>query len=132
METVNAERSREQEFKTCSKCGWNWASRKDFLGDPTIELVGYQPHFEDHQLGFFLFTHTQCGTTLNIPVEFLRDLYGGPVVTHREVPPETAQSYCIHAGSGGSCPASCECLAIMELSRIIREWEVLPMKTRHL
>jgi len=117
-------------FKRCSKCGWDWASRKEFLGDPGIELVGYQPHFEDQELGFFLFTHTRCGTTLNLPVEPLRDLYGGPVITHREVPLETAQRYCIHAGSEDNCPTSCECLAIMELSRIIREWEITPAKPR--
>ncbi|HKJ67321.1 MAG TPA: hypothetical protein VKA68_05150 [bacterium] len=55
-------------FKICTKCGNLWDSQSDFLDDPDVVFVGYQPHFEDARLAFFLFNHLRCGTTLNVRI----------------------------------------------------------------
>ncbi len=66
-------------FKTCS-CGHApWHSRDEFLEDVNIDLVGYQVNFGKLELGFFLFNHLTCQSTMSIPAGLFRDLYKGPV-----------------------------------------------------
>ena len=44
-----------------------------FLGDPRIEIIGYQAHFEELKLGIFLFNHI-CKATLAIQVDKFKHL----------------------------------------------------------
>ena len=55
-------------FKTCSFCQKSWETRKDFLLDPDIILIGYQPDPMELQYGMGYFNHNldKCRTTLTI------------------------------------------------------------------
>ena len=47
--------SKDLHFKMCPFCKQGWASRDEFLSDPDIVLIGYQPHFKNMEEGLFLF-----------------------------------------------------------------------------
>jgi hypothetical protein len=64
-------------FKVCTVCGRAWPDRQSFLSDPDITVGGYQVHFKELELGFFLFNHETCRNTLAAPVADFRDLYDG-------------------------------------------------------
>ncbi|MFH2137765.1 MAG: hypothetical protein ABII88_04590 [Candidatus Omnitrophota bacterium] len=68
--------NRETVFKQCTCCDFIWPTRADFFNDPTVEIQAYQARAEK-LAGLFLFDHKVCGTSLAIPAEKLKDLYGG-------------------------------------------------------
>lgn len=110
------------EFKKCTHCGHEWQSREDFLIDPTTDLIGYQVNFGHLNLGYFLFNHLTCGTTLGLAAGLFRDLYKGPVYKQRQTGTETCPEYCLHEKQLEPCPEECECAYVREIIQTVRQW----------
>jgi len=110
-------------FKECLKCGTVFRTRQDFLGDPHIEIVGYQMNFEHLKLGLLLFNHTKpsCNTTLALKVEDLSDLYAGREFTDRKAGTSECPGYCMFQNNLSPCPAQCECAYVREIIQIIKK-----------
>jgi hypothetical protein len=112
-------------FKKCTFCGHLWQSRKDFLEDAATDLIGYQVNFDNLSLGFFLFNHLNCGTTLGIPAGLFKDLYNGPVFTERLTNTEKCPELCLHESELEPCPEKCECAYVREIIQAVRNWPKL-------
>ncbi len=110
-------------FKECSKCKHVWESREEFICDTGIKLIGYQVHFEDLALGFFLFNHS-CGTSLAIRAGVFRDLYAGPVFTERKTGLSDCPGYCLREDSLEACPSHCECAYVREIIQILKAKDI--------
>ena len=110
-------------FKKCS-CGYIWADRTEFLNDATVNLIGYQVHFEELQAGFFLFNHriADCGTTLAMGVRDFADLYNGPVFEERMTGGQSCSGLCQQRENLERCPVHCECAFVREVIAIVRNW----------
>ena len=102
-------------------CRRTWNDRTEFLADPEIELIGYQVHFKDLNMGLFLFNHS-CHTSLAIPAGKFIDLYLGEIVRGRKTGTDEGPSYCLHQDELKSCPAECECAYVRDIIQIIRKW----------
>lgn len=88
--------------------------------DPQITLRGYQVNFKELQLGWFLFEHAACGTTLAVKVGDFVDLYDGPVFQERKTDGPECPKYCVAEGVLARCPAKCECACVREVMQIIQ------------
>ena len=98
----------QQVFKKCQNCSALWRERSDFVGDETVNLIGYQPNFVKLSKGLFLFNHS-CGTTLSVNVHKFSDLYPGPIFTNSLSGSSDCLGYCLHKNDLRPCPAKCEC-----------------------
>jgi hypothetical protein len=112
---------RETYFKACTACKHTWRSRHEFLCDPGLELIGYQVSFKELTAGLFLFNHV-CKGTLAIQALAFRDLYHGPLFTHRATGGPDCPGHCLHESELGPCPTHCECAYVREIMRIIQDW----------
>ena len=111
------------EFKRCTFCGYLWPSRKDFLEDASTGLIGYQVNFDNINLGFFLFNHLACGTTLSIPAGKFKDLSKSPPYSEKLLGTEQCPEYCLHENSLDPCPAKCECAYVRDIIQNVRDWQ---------
>jgi len=111
--------SENQTFKTCPCCGTVWERRRDFLSDPAVTIVGYQPHFEDLELGFFLFNHSECGSTVSLQVSDLSSLFPGPVFSEARAEWSDWPEFCLRADELRSCPVQCECAYVRDMIELI-------------
>lgn len=102
-------------------CGWQWDTRGDFLGDPGLELIGYQACFTELTAGYFLFNHT-CKGTLAVLVEVMVDLYAGPVFESCKTGTSECPQHCLNKGDLGPCTVQCKCAHVRELLQIVRRW----------
>ncbi len=112
-------------FKTCTKCGAEWDFQSDFLSDPNIVFIGYQPHFEDSELAFFLFNHRECGTTLNVRFASLKNLESGSLIQQSGHSCDIYGDYCFQLGGHGVCPRVCRCDSVKNIIRTIEEWHLV-------
>jgi hypothetical protein len=110
-----------RQFGQCSLCQHVWATRADFLRDPTLKIIGYQAAFVNLVEGYFLFNHS-CGTTLARAVGEFQDLYTGPMYTNRATGSDECPGYCLRKGELGGCSAQCECAWVRETIQIILNW----------
>jgi hypothetical protein len=92
-----------------------------FIQDPTIELVGYMPTFDDLVLGLFLFNHG-CGTTLACEVSVFHHLYDGPVYQVKKTGGPECPGYCLSETDFSPCPVKCSCAFVRETLQIIKQW----------
>lgn len=106
-------------FKTCTVCKKEWKSRRNFLDDPNVIIVGYQPHFDTLTEGLFLFNHS-CRGTMSIQAGAFRDLYNGPVFQNRLTGTDSCPGYCLHKNELKPCPSQCECAYVREIIQVIR------------
>jgi len=111
-----------QVFKKCSCCDIPWFTRNEFLQDKNLELVGYQANFSHLELGFLLFNHLRCKSTLSVPAGVFRDLYDGPVFAERLTGEDPCPGYCLHEELLQSCDAQCECAYVREIMQIVKDW----------
>ena len=109
-------------FKKCTCCEGPWFTRDEFLQDDRIRLVGYQANFSHLELGYFLFNHLTCESTLAIPAGLFKDLYEGPVFAERMTGTEVCQGFCKDIDAIEPCGAQCECAYVREIMQIIRNW----------
>ncbi|KJS29112.1 MAG: hypothetical protein VR64_21400 [Desulfatitalea sp. BRH_c12] len=108
-------------FKQCTKCGYHWQSRDQWLRDPSVTLVGYQVNFKRLETGILLFNHT-CRTTLALPVLVFEDLYDGPVFVERAAGSEACPGHCLHESNLKPCPERCECAYVRYILHLIQQW----------
>ncbi len=109
-------------FKICTCCNVPWFSRDEFLEDCNIDLVGYQVNFRNLELGFFLFNHLTCQSTISIPAGLFRDLYDGPVFSECLAGSGQCPGYCLHKDMLGTCRAKCEGAYVRRIIQIVRSW----------
>lgn len=121
MGVFEAERTQPKSFKICSKCGYDWHTRKSFLRDAGLRMVGYQVDFADLSAGLFLFTHS-CGTTLAVAAGTFQDLYNGPIFVERLEGSKECSGFCLHKSDLRPCPAKCECAYVRDIVQAILHW----------
>jgi len=109
-------------FKECTCCNRRWLTRLEFLTDPNLKLVGYQVNFEVLELGYFLFNHDSCGSTIAIHADLFQDLYNGPVFKVRKTHTNDCNAHCLHQNDLEPCPALCECAYVREILQVVRNW----------
>ena len=109
-------------FKKCTCCESPWFTRDEFLKDENIKLVGYQANFCQLELGYFLFNHLTCESTIAIPAGHFRELYDGPVFAQRLHGSEICQGFCEDIDALEPCENQCECAYIREILQIIKKW----------
>ena len=109
-------------FKKCSMCKTVWTSRDDFLNDPAIEMIGYQPDFENLEIGLFYFNHNRsdCHTTLSFQVNEFSDMYDGPVYQEQKQGSDDCPGLCLYKGNLEPCPARCACAYVRNLMQLLR------------
>jgi len=110
-------------FKNCTKCRHVWESREAFICDTGVELIGYQVHFNDLTLGFFLFEHS-CGTSLALRALEFRDLYTGPIFAERKTNSPDCPGYCLHKDNLETCTNQCECAYVRNIMQILKAKDV--------
>ena len=103
-------------------CEKAWVDRYDFLSDPEAKIIGYQVNFGDLQLGYFLFNHLACQTTLAIHAAQFIDLYQGPIYTHPKTGTPDCAGHCLHKDDLEPCEAQCECAYVRKIIQIICNW----------
>jgi hypothetical protein len=109
-------------FKKCTCCESPWYTRDEFLQDENTRLVGYQVNFSHLELGYFLFNHLACESTIAIPAGLFKDLYKGSVFAERMTGTEICQGFCKDKDAIEPCDAHCECAYVREIMQIIRNW----------
>jgi hypothetical protein len=109
-------------FKKCTCCDYPWQSREEFLTDTQLVFVGYQVNFSNLELGFFLFNHTACQSTIAVPAGNFKDLYDGPIFAERKTNSENCPGYCGERDAFGPCEQECECAYVREIIQIVRQW----------
>jgi hypothetical protein len=114
-------------FKQCPSCHEIWSSQHDFLNDSRLEIIGYQVNFNNLELGYFLFNHLKCKTTLSIVAKSFRNLYTGPIFKERKTQTDECPEYCLKKSVLDPCPAKCECAYIREIIQLVRDWEKAPV-----
>ena len=109
-------------FKTCTSCRNPWFTRKEFMSDNQIDFVGYQVNFVNLELGYFLFNHLPCRSTIAVPAGLFRDLYAGPIFAERKTGHADCPGYCNDRDVLAACGTKCECAYIREIIQIVRRW----------
>lgn len=109
-------------FKKCTCCGSPWFTREEFLSDIYLDFVGYQVNFANLELGYFLFNHLTCQSTIAVPAGLFKDLYDGPIFSERKTNTENCPGYCGERDALGSCELECECAYVREIIQIVRKW----------
>jgi hypothetical protein len=114
-------------FKYCTCCQQSWSSRDDFLSDPQIKLIGYQPHFKNMQEGLFLFNHLNCATTISVISDKFRDLYTGPFYTDNKLSDQLnyddCPDFCLFKNKMHGCLQQCERAYVGEVIQIVTMWK---------
>ncbi len=108
-------------FKECLACGNKWFARKEFLEDPSIEIVGYQVNFDDLTAGTFVFSHA-CGATLSLSVRHFNGLYEGPIFHERATGGDDCPGYCLYQDQLDKCSVRCECAYVRNIIDIVKNW----------
>ena len=109
-------------FKRCLGCDRTWNGRSEFLCGHNVELVGYQVNFDELELGFLLFNHLSCRSTISVRAGQFVDLYDGPTFEERKTGSQECPGYCVHEDELEPCPASCECSYVRSAIQVIRSW----------
>ena len=99
----------EAQFKRCSLCGHSWPSRERLLADPAIELIGYQPDFEELGHGTLLFNHNAagCETTMEIEIGEFFDLAPDARHEQRRDGTDDCHGHCLRIDDLERCAAPC-------------------------
>jgi hypothetical protein len=99
-------------FKICPKCSYTWKSRNDFLGDPSVCLVGFQANFKETEPGHYFFNHilggNHCDTTLAVEVEAFLSLYKENMFTDIKFGSPTCEEHCSSVADLAQCPVECK------------------------
>lgn len=109
-------------FKQCTCCKTPWFSRDEFMADNLLDFVGYQVNFNNLELGYFLFNHLTCQSTIAVPAGLFKDLYDGPIFAQRKTNTETCPGYCKDRDILYPCGQECECAFVREVIQIVRNW----------
>jgi hypothetical protein len=113
----------DQHFKQCPSCGEVWQSQQNFLNDKNLQIIGYQVNFIRLELGYFLFNHLKCRTTLSLVAKSFGNLYHGPIYKERKTQTDDCPEYCLKKSVLDPCLAQCECAYVREIIQIVRNWQ---------
>ena len=112
-------------FKVCPKCRYEWETREDFLGDPSISVIGFLADNVEVEKGAYLFNHmppkNRCNSTLAIYVSQFMDLYHGPKHEDLKAGSEECSGYCARVEVLERCNACCRNATARELISIIKD-----------
>ncbi len=108
-------------FKTCNVCKTSWISRDQFLDDPEVRLIGYQPDFSILELGYLLFNHDKCNNTLAMHVKKFKSLHEGEIFTEMKHGSEDCKSYCLEESNLDVCPVKCKCRYVRDLMQVLKK-----------
>lgn len=103
-------------------CGKVWPRREEFLSDREVRVTGYIAHFQELELGLFLFNHEPCKTTLAVKAKRFTDLSTGSVFTERMTGTEECPGYCLHKTELSPCPGRCECAYVRNVLDRVARW----------
>jgi hypothetical protein len=106
-------------FKQCGHCGYIWKTRRDFLVDHRLNIIGYQANFKELQAGLFYFNHS-CNNTLALPAHQFTNLYDGPIFEKRLAGSDECPEYCLFQDELRSCSLECECAYVREIIQRIK------------
>jgi hypothetical protein len=99
-------------FKICSKCGYTWKTKGDFLEDPSICLVGFQDSSEETESGYYMFNHNlrgnHCDTTLTMEVEVFLSLLTGAMFTDIKAKIPICEMRCSSVENLSQCSVECK------------------------
>ena len=114
-------------FVECTCCHQVWVDRDEFLGDPEVEVAGYQVDFRELRAGFFLFTHlaSGCLSSFAVSVNRFLDFHDGPVFTDRLTGTDACEEHCLHRSDLRSCRQQCECAYVRDVLQTVRHWPKL-------
>ena len=111
----------ETVFTSCPKCQNAWLTRGDFLRDPAVRLLGFQPGTIGDADGVILFSHDLCGG--NLPVELPRfdglvqaPKYAASSKTFNTIP------FCTAELCNAYCPTDCACDYVWHVMGLIQSW----------
>lgn len=119
--SATASASLRPEFQNCNNCQTRWETVYAFMRDPTVELVGYMPTFDELTNGLLLFNH-RCGTTLACVVGQFEHLYDGPRYESNRHGNDDCPGYCLNKTDFTPCPQKCSCAFVRELLQIVARW----------
>jgi hypothetical protein len=104
-------------YKTCRVCNATWWSQEQFLSDPELHLIGYQPYFLRADHGLFLFMHQvkHCRTTLSLPVAEFSHLYRGPSYSKCLTGNDACPLYCLDIHNMQQCRNPCSMAWVREI-----------------
>lgn len=111
-----------QIFKKCSCCENPWFTRDEFLADRNLKLIGYQANFSRLELGYFLYNHLTCQSTLAVSAGLFKDLYDGQVFSDRLTGSEPCPGYCLNQEVLEPCTERCECAYVRRILQKLRDW----------
>ena len=109
-------------FRQCSNCMKKWQTRKDFIVDKDIRIIGYQVNFENLKAGLLYFNHS-CKTTIAISADIFSDLYDGPIFKEQKTELDECPGYCLNKEELRRCRAECECAYIREIIQLFKPAE---------
>lgn len=99
-------------FKICTKCGYTWKVREDFLKDPFICLVGFQANPIETESDYYLFNHIleedRCNTTLAVEVGVFLSLYKGTMFTEIKFEGPQCELHCARVDDLSPCSTECK------------------------
>jgi hypothetical protein len=92
------------------------------LRDPTVRLLGFQEGPRGLESGFFLFSHSSCGTSLALEISDLADLSQEPTLSPSACSSGVNREICLASEELGECPAECICRFVRNVKQIIEAW----------
>ena len=107
-------------FKKCNVCNHVWNTRKDFIDDIDVMLIGYEVNFKELKTGLFYFNH-KCKNTIGLHADVFADLYSGPIFQESKLGTNECPEYCVKKDELRPCPAKCECAYIREIIQLLRK-----------
>ena len=116
---------RPEPLFVCSLCEASWPGLRELALDPSIDLCGYQAHFERPHDGWVMVTHSApgCGTTFGLKAAALEPLCRGPHYTERKTGTEDCQELCLYQNRLEECEAECDMAWVRRAMQYIRRHE---------
>ncbi|MFA5927755.1 MAG: hypothetical protein WC838_00425 [Candidatus Margulisiibacteriota bacterium] len=105
----NSVQGQQDIFKKCSCCHQKWRTETEFLSDPGVQFAGYQENFQHMDMGYILFNHCDCGTTIALQAAQFGDLYRGPIFIDSFSPNNKCPEYCLLKDDCLHCTEGHEC-----------------------
>ena len=79
-------------------------------------------NFGDLQLGYFLFNHLTCESTIAVHAGLFKNLYDGPIFTERATGTDECPEYCLKEDVLIACPVKCECAYVREIVQVVKKF----------
>ncbi len=101
-------------FKKCNTCKHIWETRRDFIDDENIVLIGYQANFMNLEAGHLYFNHN-CKNTIVLSTDQFTDLYNGPIFSESKTGTDECPQFCLRKEELKRCTNECECAYVRDI-----------------